>query len=164
MGALKMSVAALALLLAIETTCRAGDAGCGACGTVSSCCDDGCADASRGILNRWRCRDGCPDPCCAPACGADQCCAPACAATCSGPRGVLNRRHQRDCCEDACGKSHIQKFMEWLCYRPGRCHACKSHAPCCTPPLYTFFTCCEGEGCGACRSYSACSSCSSCGK
>jgi len=140
-----MSVlAAAVLLLGTATAGRAGEVVYSS-GEPASCCEPCGPAPSRGVLSRLKCRERCAEPCGAP--------------TCSGPRGVMNRRHRADCCAaDDCGQSHIQKFMAWLCYRPSKCCRSKAHAPCCTPPLYTFFTCCENDGCYS-RDCSTCGSC-----
>jgi hypothetical protein len=53
---------------------------------------------------------------------------------------------------------HHRSFWAWLTYqplsRPGLCGCCHRCAPCCPPPLYTFFLCNGygngGPGCAAC--------------
>jgi hypothetical protein len=71
----------------------------------------------------------------APAGAAPSCCA---AAPCCAPKA----------CESDCG-GHSGRFLDWLCYKPARCHACCCHVSNCWPPLYNWFTdMCQGGGCG----------------
>jgi hypothetical protein len=39
--------------------------------------------------------------------------------------------------------------MDWLCYKPVRCHECCCHVSTCWPPLQNWFLdMCQGGGCG----------------
>jgi hypothetical protein len=70
-------------------------------------------------------------------------------------------RHWCDSCCDSCGdgccgKPFCRRFWEWLTVKPSRCPCCCrwSVAPCCNPPLYTYFFCTDG-----CVHYAPCPSC-----
>jgi hypothetical protein len=65
----------------------------------------------------------------------------------------------------------LAKLIGWLCYVPTRTPCAKQPTPCCVPPMYLFFTCCQPP-CGAavqsvgcstgsgCRPAAACPTCS----
>jgi hypothetical protein len=51
-------------------------------------------------------------------------------------------------CDKGCG-GHSGRILDWLCYKPARCHACCCHISNCYPPLYTWFLdMCPAGGCG----------------
>jgi hypothetical protein len=61
-------------------------------------------------------------------------------------------------CDKGCG-GHEGHFLDWLCYKPARCHACCCHVSHCWPPLYTWFVdMCQDGGCvhGACGHATPC--------
>ena len=49
----------------------------------------------------------------------------------------------------ACKAEKRAHFLEWLRYQPQRCHCDKTPECCGTPPLYLFFLCADGIGCGS---------------
>jgi hypothetical protein len=101
----------------------------------------------------------------APCAAAAPCDQPAeCPACCKRP-GLLSHLHKdncQSCGEPSCGDNKCQRFWEWLTYHSEHSHCRCEHAPCCYPPLYTFFLCCgQPEGIPRAQGCETCESCNS---
>lgn len=99
-------------------------------------------------------------PCAAAPCEAVECQA------CAKKKGLLGHLKKDKCpkCEQPeCGESKWKHCWEWLTYHPahvcGPHCQCHQHSPCCYPPLYTFFLCCDGEGLPRLTSCDTCDTC-----
>src|SRR5262249_37897203 len=75
------------------------------------------------------------------------CCAP-CPHPCPVQHVGVCGPHASACCTrscNPCSSCFRQRFWDWLTYQPHRCQGCCrwSTAPCCNPPLYAYFLCCD---------------------